>query len=387
MIDKYSSKNPANYKRPFRIDKNLEKRNIYTHIDENTEPQYKNVCCKIDYKVKKISRRFIYSIANKLSAVHGCGLFHYCVLLCNARSFKAFESDKNCSWLYIKEKELMNLFGVGSVYECFKSLTILARLRLIEYNYNKKKKYFGIFIGTGDLKQATNLQIRAEMAAINSHTGYVYLNEDNINKLLKRAKSFSEADIAMYFWINLGFRDWDYKITGKCPVFVINKELVKINCSTPDLINIFKASRGKINKIMNKLKNLQIIKTCTVPKYGTCIFMPIYTEVLFGMKCKLPNTRDIFIYVAPLTGERIYNNYFYRYFKEASRDKNKLSRIIQSIHQNKQYFVYFCREIRQCYVKVSIIFRSLFLHLLKTKYAQFYQSLCGFWDSFYIKGT
>ena len=254
-------------------------RKVYTFQDKTRSVNYKQ---RLSYHLHKISREFIYNISQDFSNLHGCGLFTYVALLCNACSNFNKKNKTVYAWVKGKEKYFSKILNLKNKKELYRQLDILKELGLINYRIKDEEIIVFILCGTVDVDESVSRKkIIAQYAAIKTHNGYVFVNEVNLIELLQLEAFYSEADIMVDLWLNTIFNDPNIEIS-KTPLVYLdsNREDLSsnINVTTNQLSKRWNCSYGRVNKILKRARDLDYISFYIIPNIGTVIFNKAYIK-------------------------------------------------------------------------------------------------------------
>ena len=252
-------------------------RNIYTFSEKTKKDNYNQL---LSYHVHRVTRKFIFEVGNKFSNLHGCGLFAYCSLLANSCSHFKKKYKTVFAWIKGSLKYYYKIFNVKSEKEVFSQLDKLKRAKLINYRIKDNEIIVFLLEGNVDVnKSYTRKEIVAQYAAIKTHSGYFFVNDINIEELRNNSKFYSEADAMVDLWLNTIYNDYNIPISENPVIYLDTNRKVNdenINVTTNQLSKRWGCSYGRVNKLLKKMVDNDLIDIFVLPNVGTIIFNKAY---------------------------------------------------------------------------------------------------------------
>lgn len=319
-------------------------------------------------KAKRLSRKFVELVGKQVSTLHGNGIYAFCALVCHAHTYDFY--GKGYAWVSGTKKEIMKMIGARTEKEMNTLLGKLESGQALHVCHAKTTDK--IVVQLLDYLSVENMPrkaIQAEYAAINTHSGYVYVNPDIMTYARVTDNTYSEADALLDMWFSVVYRDIHIPFS-KSPVVNLHDDgrFAVSNCKDTiiygyrDYAKRWKCSLGRVGKIMSKFQDLGFVNPQYVPNHGTVIFMPIYVQLLFEKKAKKINKRKICDYFIP-------NNYVKKivsFIKEmAKKRKVKRYELVQFLEKMKKYAkscIFKNEKERVFYFFTLTFWRSLFEH-------------------------
>lgn len=259
---------------------------IYFFKDKTKSTNYKQ---RLNYHLHKVSRKFVFEIIKNFTNLHGCGLFAYVSLLAHANSNFKKRIKAVYAWVKGNEKYFKKILNVKNKKEVFRQLDVLKDVGLINYRIKDDEIIVFMLEGTVDIDCAPpRKKIIAQYAAIKSHTGYFFVNENNVDDLIKRSDFYSEADILVDLWLNTIFNDKDVDLSTTPIVYLDenrNNPEMNISVTTAQLSRRWGCSYGRVNKLLKKIESQQLIQIYILPNIGTVIFNKAYIDFFATEHC------------------------------------------------------------------------------------------------------
>lgn len=342
---------------------NKDRMEIYHHNDTKEKKEI-NAEQPYAFKYQRISRNFVFKVKQTLSNSHGLGLFPYASVLCHARSFNKLDRENKYATIIGSHKEFAEIMNIRydkeitsldipfdersivSKNEYLRTLFNMGQAEMIYFDTETPTPNNAFILNVARTKGITgkvsDKMRKREFAAINSHSGYVFIERFSVNKLIDPFNlKFSEADAAIDLWLHIVFNDKKIPFSQECPFVyfgnVRNENSYTDRCyynlsekfnnldkpnyiSIRDLADRWFMSVGKVHKLLNKFQKLGLFSYCPVANKGVYIFCPMFAKDIFGLDVSLPSLFSVFSDVYKERAVDFYVREIMRKFKNVKKN-------------------------------------------------------------------
>ena len=351
------------------------------------------------FQYANISRQFVYEIGQHFSNKNGIGFYTYASLLSNVLSIMDIHRKTpdlpSEAWKKGTLNEYATLFKMAPVgkninlknlsdedarqFSVYNSIRALVDIGLVKVRSTRFIEDGNIYLSCchhGAVKYNINKTpqeqsyvkkiVKAQFAAINSHSGFVMSRISDFNNIYEYMRKnsemydkkfkFSDCDAAIDLWLHCIYRDRNFELSYNSATVLFDRENNVLNLSVRYLAKRWGMSVGKVHQLLNKFQELGFFNYVSMPSMGICIFCPVFSSYLWNIEARIPSYYQIVKNIFPNQIEFLYTEFIRKatvsiLASKKEAEKNRVRSIeeiraimLQILGQNEVFAPFFLRS-------------------------------------------